>query len=544
MSKSAFKALSPDLKAHKKRMDKTNMRKMFSKDEKRFAKFSTSIEGMVFDYSKNRIDANVMKSLVKLAKQAGVEDYRDKMFAGEVINGTEKRAVLHTALRNTKGEPVIVDGKDIMPDIQKVLRAMGKFSNAVRSGKYQVTGGKITDVVNIGIGGSDLGPAMVTMALAPYHNGPNCHFVSNVDGADMADTLAKIEPATTLFIIASKTFTTQETMTNANTAREWLRKKLKKKDVGAHFAALSTNLKGTREFGIEDSRTFGFWDWVGGRYSLWGAIGLSIMLAVGPKNFAQILEGAQVADTHFKETKLSDNVPVLMALLGVWNRNILGFATHAVLPYDNRLSRFAAYLQQLDMESNGKRVGMNGKPLKHSSGAVVWGEPGTNGQHAFYQLIHQGTDVIPCDFLIAAKPQENLGEHHALLVANCFAQSEALMVGKTQDEVFKELNDSGMDAKDIKKLAPHKVFEGNRPSNTFLYEKLDPKTLGMLIALYEHKVHVQGVIWGLNSYDQWGVELGKALANQLVPLVKGDAKDKSKDASTLGLVDAFHLLQK
>lgn len=543
MSKSALKALSPDLKAHKKRMDKTNMRKMFSKDEKRFAKFSTSIEGMVFDYSKNRIDANVMKSLVKLAKQAGVEDYRDKMFAGEVINGTEKRAVLHTALRNTKGEPVIVDGKDIMPDIQKVLRAMGKFSNAVRSGKYQVTGGKITDVVNIGIGGSDLGPAMVTMALAPYHNGPNCHFVSNVDGADMADTLAKIEPATTLFIIASKTFTTQETMTNANTAREWLRKKLKKKDVGAHFAALSTNLKGTREFGIEDSRTFGFWDWVGGRYSLWGAIGLSIMLAVGPKNFAQILEGAQAADTHFKETKLSDNVPVLMALLGVWNRNILGFATHAVLPYDNRLSRFAAYLQQLDMESNGKRVGMNGKPLKHSSGAVVWGEPGTNGQHAFYQLIHQGTDVIPCDFLIAAKPQENLGEHHALLVANCFAQSEALMVGKTQDEVFKELNASGMDAKDIKKLAPHKVFEGNRPSNTFLYEKLDPRTLGMLIALYEHKVHVQGVIWGLNSYDQWGVELGKALANQLVPLVKGDAKDKSKDASTLGLVDAFHLLQ-
>lgn len=544
MSKSALKALSSDLKAHKKRIDKTNMRKMFSKDAKRFSKFSTSVEGMIFDYSKNRIDANVMKSLVKLAKEAGVEDYRDKMFAGEIINGTEKRAVLHTALRNIKGEPVIVDGKDIMPGIQKVLRAMGKFSNAVRSGKYEVSGGKITDVVNIGIGGSDLGPAMVTLALAPYHNGPNCHFVSNVDGADMADTLAKIEPSTTLFIVASKTFTTQETMTNANTARTWLRKKLKKKDVGAHFAALSTNLEGTREFGIEDSRTFGFWDWVGGRYSLWGAIGLSIMLAVGPKNFTKILEGAQAADTHFKETTLAENVPVLMALLGVWNRNILGFATHAVLPYDNRLSRFAAYLQQLDMESNGKRVAMNGKPLKQSSGPIVWGEPGTNGQHAFYQLIHQGTDVIPCDFLIAANPQENLGDHHALLVANCFAQSEALMVGKTQDEVVKELKATHMDAKAIKKLAPHKVFEGNRPSNTFLYEKLDPKTLGMLIALYEHKVHVQGVIWGLNSYDQWGVELGKALANQLVPLVKGEDIDKSKDASTLGLVDAFHTLQK
>lgn len=544
MSKSALKTLSSDLKAHKKRIDKTNIRKMFLKDTNRFSKFSTSIEDMVFDYSKNRIDTNVMKSLVKLAKEAGVESYRDKMFAGEVINGTEKRAVLHTALRNINGEPIIVDGQDIMPDIQKVLRAMGKFSNAVRNGKYEVTGGKITDVVNIGIGGSDLGPAMVTLALAPYHNGPNCHFVSNVDGADMSDTLAKIEPATTLFIVASKTFTTQETMTNANTAREWLRKKLKKKDVGAHFAALSTNLEGTREFGIEDNRTFGFWDWVGGRYSLWGAIGLSIMLAVGPKNFTQILEGAQAADKHFKETKLSYNVPVLMALLGIWNRNILGFATHAVLPYDNRLSRFTAYLQQLDMESNGKRVAMNGKVLKQSSGPVVWGEPGTNGQHAFYQLIHQGTDVIPCDFLIAAKPQENLGDHHALLVANCFAQSEALMVGKTQDEVVRELKSAGMDAKDIKKLAPHKVFEGNRPSNTFLYKKLDPKTLGMLIALYEHKVHVQGVIWGLNSYDQWGVELGKALANQLVPLVKGEAKDKSKDASTLGLVNAFHSLQK
>lgn len=520
------------------------MREMFSKDSKRFSKFSTSIEGMVFDYSKNRIDSNVMKCLIKLAKGAGVEEYRDKMFAGEVINDTEKRAVLHTALRNTSGAPVMVDGKNIMPNIQKALRAMGRFSNAVRNGKYQVTGGKITDVVNIGIGGSDLGPAMVTLALAPYHNGPRCHFVSNVDGADMADTLAKIEPATTLFIVASKTFTTQETMTNANTARNWLRKRLKKKDVGAHFAALSTNLEGTRAFGIEDSHTFGFWDWVGGRYSMWGAIGLSIMLAIGPRNFIQFLKGAEAADIHFKETKLSENVPVLMALLGVWNRNILGFSTHAVLPYDNRLSRFAAYLQQLDMESNGKRVAMNGKPLKQSSGPIVWGEPGTNGQHAFYQLIHQGTDVIPCDFLIAANPQENLGDHHALLVANCFAQSEALMVGKTEVEVVKELKATGMGDKDIKKLSPHKVFEGNRPSNTFLYDTLDPKTLGMLVALYEHKVHVQGVIWGLNSYDQWGVELGKALANQLLPLVKGETADASKDASTKGLVEAFHLLQK
>ncbi|MFK7901542.1 MAG: glucose-6-phosphate isomerase [Nitratireductor sp.] len=540
----ALKSQASNLKADEKRIAKTTIREMFENDNKRFDKFSLSFDTLTFDFSKNRIDEKVLKTLLKVAKEAGVENYRDVMFNGAPINGTENREVLHTALRNLNGEAVMVDGKDVMPDVKAVLRAMGRFTNAVRNGKYEVTGGKVTDVVNIGIGGSDLGPAMAVLALAPYHNGPKCHFVSNVDGADMADTLAKVDPATTLFIVASKTFTTQETMTNANTARQWLKRKLKKKDVGAHFAALSTNLEATREFGIEDDRTFGFWDWVGGRYSLWGAIGLSIMLAIGSKNFQQMLEGAEAIDTHFKTAKLEKNIPVLMALIGIWNRNVLGFTTHAVLPYDNRLARFPAYLQQLDMESNGKRVQVSGKKLKAPSGPIVWGEPGTNGQHAFYQLIHQGTDVIPCDFLIAAKPQEKLGDHHALLVANCFAQSEALMVGKTKEEVVSELEKSGMDVAQIKKLAPHKVFEGNRPSNTFLYEKLDPKTLGMLIALYEHKVHVQGVVWGLNSYDQWGVELGKVLANQLVPMVKGEAKARNKDASTKGLIATFHKMQK
>ncbi len=542
MTSSALKAHLSELKAHKNRLARTSMREMFAADKKRFANFAVCMAEMVFDYSKNRVDAASMKALVSLAKSAGVASYRDRMFSGAVINQTEGRAVLHTALRNRSGNPVLVDGKDVMPDIRRVLKEMADFSRMVRSGKYTVTGGKITDIVNIGIGGSDLGPAMATLALSPWHNGPAAHFVSNVDGADLADTFRKINPATTLFIVASKTFTTQETMRNAQSARDWLKKQLGKNDVGVHFAALSTNLQATREFGIEDERTFGFWDWVGGRYSLWSAIGLSLMIAIGPQKFDEFLDGAYQADRHFQDEPYEKNIPVLMALLGIWHRNVWGHATQAVLPYDNRLSRFAAYLQQLDMESNGKRVMMNGKPVTSDTGAILWGEPGTNGQHAFYQLIHQGTSVIPCDFLVAANPQEKMADHHALLVANCLAQSEALMVGKTEQEAKDELLARGMSAKEASALAPHKVFEGNRPSSTFLYKQLDPRTLGMLIALYEHKVFVQGVIWGINSFDQWGVELGKALAGQLVPMVKDGALAKGKDASTLGLLASFHEL--
>jgi glucose-6-phosphate isomerase len=437
----------------------------------------------------------------------------------------------------------MVDGRDVMPDIRKVHAAMRRFASAVRSGNYQVTGGRITDVVNIGIGGSDLGPAMATRALSPYANGPRCHFVSNVDGADIGDCLKGLDPKTTLFIIASKTFTTAETMANAHTAQAWVAKAVGKRNAGAHFAALSTNLEATRTFGISDERTFGFWDWVGGRYSVWSAIGLSLMIAIGPRNFDAFLDGGFVVDEHFRSAPFARNIPVIMALLGVWYRNVWGFATHAVLPYDNRLSRFPAYLQQLDMESNGKHVTLSGKQVGWETGPVVWGEPGTNGQHAFYQLIHQGTDIIPCDFLLAAEPQEKLGDHHLMLAANCLAQSEALMKGKTLEEATAELRTKGVEEKAIKELAPHKVFEGNRPSNTFLYRRLDPGTLGMLIALYEHKVFVQGALWDINSFDQWGVELGKVLAVEIQPCLAGTAKPRGKDASTAGLVEAFKSLR-
>ncbi len=544
MTASALKAHSSELKAHKNRLSRTNMRELFTQDKKRFAKFSVSLDDLVFDYSKNRIDSASLKTLIQLAKSASVKTCAKNMFSGKVINETEGRAVLHTALRNKSDRPIVVDGVDVMPDIAKTLKSMERFAGKVRNGKYKVTGGKITDIVNIGIGGSDLGPAMATLALAPWHNGPKTHFVSNVDGADLYDTFKKINPETTLFIIASKTFTTQETMRNAQSARVWLRKQLGKKDVGEHFAALSTNLEATRKFGIEDERTFGFWDWVGGRYSIWSAIGLSLMIAIGPKKFGEFLQGAHEVDEHFLNAPYEKNIPVLMALIGIWHRNIWGYETQAVLPYDNRLSRFPAYLQQLEMESNGKRVTMNGKAVKGDTGTVLWGEPGTNGQHAFYQLIHQGTSVIPCDFLLAAKPNEKMSDHHSLLVANCLAQSEALMIGKTEAEVIEELKAQGKSKAEIKKLASHKVFEGNRPSSTFMYRQLDPKTLGRLIALYEHKVFVQGVIWGINSFDQWGVELGKALASQLVPMVKGEMEPVGKDASTKGLLGTFNELRK
>lgn len=534
-AKSALSNLEP----HRKRLSATSMREMFAADSKRFAQYSLSLEDLKFDYSKNRIDAEALDALIELARDRQVEARREAMFAGDHINFTEDRAVLHTALRNLSSDPVLVDGKNVMPEIRKVQSAMRKFANDVRAGKYTVTGGRITNVVNIGIGGSDLGPAMVVRALSPYADGPRAHFVSNVDGADLADTLADLDPKTTLFIIASKTFTTAETMANARSAFAWVKKSVGAKNAGSHFAALSTNLEATRAFGISDDRTFGFWDWVGGRYSVWSAIGLSVMLAIGPSRFRSFLEGAHIVDKHFRQAPLEKNIPVIMGLLGVWYRNAWGFASHAVLPYDNRLARFPAYLQQLDMESNGKHVDAAGKNVGYETGPIVWGEPGTNGQHAFYQLIHQGTDIIPCDFLVAAQPHEKLGNHHEMLVANCLAQSEALMTGKTLEEASADLLKSGVNKSEIKSLAPHKVFEGNRPSNTFIYRKLTPKTLGMLIALYEHKVFVQGVIWDVNSFDQWGVELGKVLAVEIQPFLSGKKRPVKKDSSTKGLVKTF-----
>ena len=531
----AFEALRP----HRDRLEGRPMRELFAADPARFSHFTLQLDDMLFDFSKNRIDAAALDALISLAHAAGVEAKRDAMFAGAPINATEGRAVLHTALRNRSGAPVPVDGQDVMPAIASVLESMRAFASAVRSGEYRVTGGKVTDVVNVGIGGSDLGPAMAARALSPYADGPRTHFVSNVDGADFADTVARLDPATTLFIVASKTFTTAETMANARSARQWIAGAVGEEGAGRHFAALSTNLAATREFGIEDERTFGFWDWVGGRYSIWSAIGLSLMLGIGPEGFDEFLDGAYAVDEHFRQAPLERNIPVIMALLGVWYRNIWGFASHAVLPYDNRLGRFPAYLQQLDMESNGKRVTLAGEPVAWETGPVVWGEPGTNGQHAFYQLIHQGTSVIPCDFLVAARPHEELGNHHIMLVANCLAQSEALMKGRTLEEASAGMRANGMDEHTVARIAPHRVFPGNRPSNTFVYTRLTPRTLGMLIALYEHKVFVQGAIWDVNSFDQWGVELGKVLATEIQPFLEGKAQPDGRDCSTAGLVAAL-----
>jgi glucose-6-phosphate isomerase len=487
-----------------------------------------------------------MAALFDLARNADVEGRRKAMWSGKHINITEDRAVMHMALRYQGDKPVKVDGRDVMPDVRAVLAAMKAFSGQVRDGSIRsATGDTFTDVVNIGIGGSDLGPVMVTLALAPYTRADlRLHYVSNVDGAHMHDTLKGLDPKRTMFIIASKTFTTDETMTNAHTARAWIAKALGDKAVNDHFAAVSTNLKACDAFGIRQDRIFGFWDWVGGRYSVWSAIGLPVAIAVGFDNFEAFLGGAYEMDQHFLKTRLEKNLPAIMALLGVWYRNAWGFATHAVLPYDQRLSRFPAYLQQQDMESNGKSVNLDGKTLDYPSGPVIWGEPGTNGQHAFYQLIHQGMSVIPCDFLIAANPQEQLPPHHEKLVANVLAQSEALMLGKTKDEVVAELTAQGLSKDHIKALTPHKVFPGNRPSNTILYPKLTPEVLGQLVALYEHKVFVQGAIWNVNSYDQWGVELGKQLAKALLPKVEGTTEIKGNDSSTIGLLRAYHGMRK
>ena len=539
------KSLLNPLMKHRKRLEAEPMRVQFALDPNRFKRLSATAGSILLDYSKNRIDEAVMEELFEIARAADLEGRRKDMWAGKHINSTEDRAVMHMALRYQGDKPVKIDGADVMPEVRKVLAAMKAFSEAVRSGDIRgATGEQFTDVVNMGIGGSDLGPAMVTLALAPYTRPDlRVHYVSNVDGAHIHDTLAGLDPKRTMFIVASKTFTTDETMTNAATARAWLAKALGDAAVPDHFAALSTNLQACADFGIKADRIFGFWDWVGGRYSVWSAIGLPVAIAVGFDNFEAFLKGAYEMDQHFLKTRLDRNLPVIMGLLGVWYRNAWGFSTHAVLPYDQRLSRFAAYLQQQDMESNGKSVTLEGKPVAYSTGPIIWGEPGTNGQHAFYQLIHQGTDVIPVDFLVAAQPHEALPPHHAKLVANCLAQSEALMLGKTKEEVVAELKAQGLDNDRIKALTPHKMFPGNRPSNTLIYPRLTPEILGGLIALYEHKVFVQGTIWGVNSYDQWGVELGKQLAKALLPKVEGTAKADGHDASTKGLLAAYHRMK-
>ncbi|WP_299148137.1 glucose-6-phosphate isomerase [uncultured Tateyamaria sp.] len=493
--------------------------------------FSVRTQHMRFDYSKTNIDADTRALLLELADRCQVAARRDAMFSGARINETEGRAVLHTALRNLDGDAIEVDGVDVMPEVLATLDRMSVYADTVR-------GSGITDVVNIGIGGSDLGPAMAVQALSPYRDGPRCHFVSNVDGAHIADTLRGLDAKTTLVIVASKTFTTIETMTNARTARAWM--KDHGGDPGAQFAALSTNMEKTADFGIPADRVFGFEDWVGGRYSLWGPIGLSIMLAIGPEAFRAFLRGAQDMDRHFCAAEGAENMPLMLALVGIWHRQVCGHATRAVLPYDQRLGQLPAYMQQLEMESNGKSVGMDGAPLPVDSGPVVWGAPGTNGQHAFYQLIHQGTSVIPCEFMVAANGHEDdLRHHHDLLVANCLAQSEALLRGRTLDEARARISGS-FEGAELERQAAHRVFAGNRPSTTLIYPMLDPFTLGQIIALYEHRVFVEGVILGLNSYDQWGVELGKELATALQPVVEGAASADGKDGSTQSLVAYLH----
>ncbi|MGF0537498.1 glucose-6-phosphate isomerase [Agrobacterium sp. ES01] len=519
----------------------TDIRAAFNSDSKRFSRFSVRFDDLLMDYSKCAVNDDIMALLEKLAANGGVVEKRDRMFAGDAINFTEDRAVLHTALRNRSNTPVFVDGKDVMPDVNAVLAAMTTFAKGIRSGTLKgATGKKVTDVVNIGIGGSDLGPAMATLALAPFHDGPRLHFVSNIDGAHIADTLKLLDAETTLFIVASKTFTTIETMTNAQTARGFIADALGEDAVGAHFAAVSTALEKVAAFGIASERVFGFWDWVGGRYSIWSAIGLPLMLAVGPENFVSFLEGAHAMDRHFVETPVRENLPMLLGLLGYYHRVVLGYPTRAILPYDQRLSRFPAYLQQLDMESNGKSVTIDSKPVDGPTGPVVWGEPGTNGQHAFYQLIHQGTDIIPAEFMIAANGFEpELRHQHELLMSNCLAQSQALMKGRTLEEAKAQLTDKGMDEAKADHIAPHRVFEGNRPSITFVYDKLTPFALGRLIALYEHRVFVEGVLFNINSFDQWGVELGKELATGLLPVVEGKQNTDGHDSSTAGLVKAL-----
>ncbi len=522
------------------------MRDMFAEDPKRFEKFSLKFNDFLLDYSKQRISEKTMALLTNLARQSDIEAWREKMFSGEKINFTENRAVLHTALRNRSNKPVHVDGKDVMPEVNRVLAQMRSFSDKVRNGKWLgYTGKRITDIVNIGIGGSDLGPVMVCTALKAYaQKDLNVHFVSNIDGAHLAQALELCDPETTLFIVASKTFTTQETMTNARSARTWFLKSAKDHaHIAKHFVALSTNSMAVQEFGIDPSNMFEFWDWVGGRYSLWSAIGLSIALYVGMDNFEALLDGAHEMDNHFRSAPLEKNMPVVLAMLGVWYNNFFEAETQAILPYDQGLSRFPAYLQQGDMESNGKFINRAGERITCTTGPIIWGEAGTNGQHAFYQLIHQGNKLIPCDFLVPLRSQykigENGNEHHKILVSNIFAQTKALMQGKTSKEVKAELEEQGLDHRVIMELMPHRVFGGNRPTNTILIDELTPKALGKLIALYEHKIFVQGIIWNINSFDQWGVEFGKQIAQKILPQLSGNNKITDHDGSTNSLINYF-----
>lgn len=530
------------LKSHHKSISQKNLRSLFEEDPDRHRKFSIRFGDILLDYSKNRITTRTRSYLVQLAEEAGLSDAIEQMFAGEKINATEGRSVLHVALRNRSNEPILSDGKDVMPEVNEVLAKMKEFSGRIRSGSWKGYSGKeITDIVNIGIGGSDLGPVMVTEALKAYSKpGLNVHFVSNVDATHIAETVKLLNPETTLFMIASKTFTTQETMANAHSARKWfLDKAVDKEHVKKHFVAISTNQSEVEKFGIDPDNMFVFWDWVGGRYSLWSAIGLSIACFIGFQNFEQLLTGAHDMDKHFRTTKFERNIPVILALLGIWYNDFHDAQTQAILPYDQYMHRFAAYFQQGDMESNGKSTGRDGKPVDYQTGPVIWGEPGTNGQHAFYQLIHQGTKLIPCDFIAPAVSHNQLGDHHKMLLSNFFAQTEALMNGKTEEEVRAELETSGKSKEEIDFLVPFKMFSGNRPTNSILVKKITPKVLGSLIAMYEHKIFVQGIIWNIFSFDQWGVELGKQLANKIYPELQNDWPVTNHDSSTNGLINQY-----
>ncbi len=527
------------LQQHYNLFEQVQIKHLFENDEDRFGKFSLCLNDLVFDYSKNIITENTIELLIELARECGLTEAIAAMMQGEKINETENRAVLHTALRNFSGKPVLTDGKDVMPGIQAVLTQMQIFCNKVHSSEWKgYTGKPIRNIVNIGIGGSDLGPVMITAALKPYWKpGIQAFFVSNVDGTHIAETLRQVDAEETLFLIASKTFTTQETMTNAHSARAWfLQQGAAETDIAKHFVALSTNTAEVVKFGIAAENMFVFWDWVGGRYSLWSAIGLSIALTIGYDHFEALLRGAHAADNHFTETPFAQNIPVLMALIGTWYTNFFGASTEAILPYDQYLHRFAAYFQQGNMESNGKYIDRSGQPVSYATGPVIWGEPGTNGQHAFYQLIHQGTQLIPCDFIAPARSHNNIGDHHTKLLSNYFAQTEALMNGKTKEELTAE----GVP----EHLLPYKVFTGNRPTNSFLLKELTPFTLGQLTALYEHKIFVQGVIWNIYSFDQWGVELGKQLANKILPQLLDDSPVHNHDSSTNGLINAYKIMRR
>lgn len=535
------------LENHFNELKDVHMRKLFSEDKERFSKFNVSFKDIALDYSKNIITDKTMNLLVGLAKEAKLKEAIKEMFKGQKINETENRAVLHIALRNRSNTPIKVNGKNVMPEVNEVLDQVKKFSNKVSSGKWMgYTHKPISDVVNIGIGGSDLGPVMVTEALKPYKKKKiNLHFVSNVDATQIAETLKGLDPEKTLFIIASKTFTTQETMTNAHTARRWFMSLAKEeRHIRRHFVAVSTNEVKVVEFGIDRSNMFKFWDWVGGRYSLWSAIGLSIACSIGFKNFIELLDGAHAMDKHFKNTAFDKNIPVILALLGIWYNNFFKADSYAILPYDQYLHRLPAYLQQGDMESNGKYVSREAKEVNYQTGPIIWGEPGTNGQHAFYQLIHQGTKLIPCDFLAPAISHNPLGEHHKILLSNFFAQTEALMNGKTPKEAEEELKANGKSDDEIEKLLPYKVFKGNKPTNSIIFKKLTPYNLGCLIAMYEHKIFTQGVIWDIFSFDQWGVELGKQLAKNILPELDGNSKVNTHDSSTNGLINMYKKMRR